>query len=61
MPALITDEMLQVYAVEAPWDRLGRALRERYEGVLDRIALYYPFRPDECDRWRALAEAVHTA
>ena len=61
MPALITDDMLRVYAVEAPWDALGRALRERYEGVLDRIALYYPFRPDERDRWRALAETVHTA
>ncbi len=61
MPALISDDMLRVYAVEAPWDELGRALHERYEGVLDRIALYYPFRPDECDRWRALGEAVHTA
>ncbi len=59
MPALITDEMLAVYAVEAPWEELGAALRARYEGVLDRIALYYPFRPDERDRWRTLIKAVH--
>lgn len=54
MPALISDEMLAVYAVEAPWDELADALRERYDGVLDRVALYYPFRPQEADRWRAL-------
>ncbi len=58
MPALITDEMLAVYAVEAPWERLGVALRERYEGILDRIALYYPFRSDEVDMWHNLINQV---
>src|SRR5262249_29536640 len=35
MGALITDEMMNVFAVEAPLDRIGTALRQRYEGVLD--------------------------
>ncbi len=56
MPALITDEMLHVYAVEAPWEQLGQALRNRYNGILDRIALYYPFRPEEADHWRMLIQ-----
>jgi probable F420-dependent oxidoreductase len=40
MAALITDEMLQVFAVEAPLDGLRAALDERYAGLLDRIAPY---------------------
>jgi probable F420-dependent oxidoreductase len=40
MAALITDEMLGVFAVEAPPDGLRAALDERYRGLLDRIAPY---------------------
>jgi probable F420-dependent oxidoreductase len=40
MAALITDEMLRAFAVEAPLDELAAALRERYAGLLDRIAPY---------------------
>ena len=39
MPALIGDEMLGEFAVEAAPDELGAALRERYSGLLDRVAL----------------------
>ncbi len=60
MGALVSDEMLDVYAVEAPLDRLGMALRRRYEGVLDRIGLYFPFVPGEMDdAWRSIIAAVH--
>lgn len=58
MPALITDEMLAVYALEAPWDSLAKALVSRYDGVLDRVALYYPFRPEEAEQWRLLVSQV---
>lgn len=61
MPALITDEMLHTYAVEAPWEDLGAALRKRYNGILDRIALYYPFQPKEAHRWHELLEALASA
>lgn len=40
MPALITDEVLERVAVVAPVDRLGAALRDRYDGRLDRVGLY---------------------
>jgi probable F420-dependent oxidoreductase len=59
MPGLITDEMLGAFAVEAAPDQLGSALRERYAGLIDRIALYVPFVPGERDAfWRTVVESV---
>ena len=59
MGALITDEMLAVFAVQAPLDRLGQALRARYDGVLDRVACYMPFVPGEWDDiWRTTIAAA---
>lgn len=59
MPALVSDEMLAAFAVEAAPDELGGALRERYEGLIDRIALYVPFVPGERDEfWRAVVESA---
>jgi probable F420-dependent oxidoreductase len=41
LPALVTPEMLDAFATRAPrYAELGRALRERYGGVLDRVGLY---------------------
>jgi probable F420-dependent oxidoreductase len=40
MAALITDEMLGAFAVEAPLDGLRAAVEERYRGLLDRVAPY---------------------
>jgi probable F420-dependent oxidoreductase len=61
MSALITDEMLDVFAVQAPLDRLGQAIRARYEGVLDRVCSYVPYAPGELDgTWREIAAAVRS-
>jgi probable F420-dependent oxidoreductase len=61
MGALISDEMLEVFAIEAPLDRLGQTLRARYHGVLDRVACYLPFVPGAWDdAWRDIAAAVHS-
>ena len=55
MPELITDEMLQAFAIEAAPDELGPALEERYEGLIDRVALYLPFVAGERGGfWRAV-------
>jgi probable F420-dependent oxidoreductase len=60
MGALISDEMIEVFAVQAPLDRLGQALRERYDGVLDRVACYLPYVPGELDdAWRDVVRVVH--
>ncbi len=39
----ITDEMLSEFAIVAPPDQLARCVRERYEGLLDRVSYYFPF------------------
>jgi probable F420-dependent oxidoreductase len=59
MPALVTDEMLAAFAVEAAPDEIGGALKERYEGLIGRVALYLPFVPGERDEfWRAVVESA---
>ena len=53
MPALITDEMLAAFTVEAAPAELGTALKDRYDGLIDRVALYIPFVEGERDEfWR---------
>jgi probable F420-dependent oxidoreductase len=62
MPALIGDEMLDVFAIQAPPEQLGQALRARYHGVLDRVACYMPFVPGEWDDiWRDVVAAAQAA
>jgi probable F420-dependent oxidoreductase len=58
MPALIDDEMLETFAVSAPLAKLAAPLRERYAGLLDRVALYRPFDEREPEAWRRLATEV---
>ncbi|HEX9680768.1 MAG TPA: TIGR03617 family F420-dependent LLM class oxidoreductase, partial [Anaerolineales bacterium] len=56
MGDLISEEMLEAFAVVAPWQDLGPALEHRYRGRAARLAVYLPFRPGERDEfWRDLA------
>ena len=53
MAEMISDEMLNEFAIVAPHNELARRVRERYEGLLDRIAYYFPFEPDVNEQlWR---------
>jgi probable F420-dependent oxidoreductase len=45
MADLITDEMVDTYAVTGSYDTIGRKIQERYAGLLDRTALYQPYQP----------------
>lgn len=59
MAALVSDEMLRAFAVEAPLPELADALRARYHGLLDRLAPYLPLeRRADRARVAALAEAL---
>jgi probable F420-dependent oxidoreductase len=59
MPKLITDAMLEAFAVEGAPDEIGPALKERYEGLLDRVSLYLPFEPGKNERfWKATRKEV---
>lgn len=43
MTRLITDEMLDTFAVSGTYEDIGRKLRDRYAGLLDRVSLYQPY------------------
>ena len=51
MPRLVTDEMLNEFAVVTEDGKLADELKKRYEGIADRLALYIPFVPGEKDDW----------
>lgn len=59
MAALVTDEMLATFGVEAPLDGLADALAARYGGLLDRLSPYLPLeRRTSRDELEALATAL---
>lgn len=60
MPMLITDAMLEHFAVTGSYDEIAQQAKARYEGLLDRVTFYVPFRPgmDE-DRWRSIIRIFH--
>src|SRR5215469_2534156 len=43
MSHLITDEILDEVAIGGTYETIGGKLREKYEGLLDRVALYQPY------------------
>ncbi len=51
MARLITDEMLDTFALCGTYETLGPRLRERYAGLLDRVSLYQPY-PAEASEQR---------
>ena len=60
---VITDEMLEHFAVVAPWDDLADRLLDRYRGTASRLVTYLGERqvrsdPDELARWGEVARAV---
>ena len=66
MAALVTDEMLEQYAVVAPWDEIANRLVERYAGVASRLVTYLAAEsirrdPAMLDRWGEVARAVRAA
>jgi probable F420-dependent oxidoreductase len=63
MAAAITDEMLEYYAVIAPWDEMADALIERYRGVAARLVMYLASEsiaqdPKALGKWGEIAKAV---
>ena len=62
MPALVTDEMLEHFAIWGPPDEAAARLREEYGGLADRLSTYDAFIPGQrLDVWRALLSGLRTA
>jgi probable F420-dependent oxidoreductase len=62
MPGVIPDDMVEEFAVVAPYDKVVDALKERYGGVCDRIGFGAPIRtPDDADAAKAIIKQLQTA
>lgn len=63
MSSLVTDEMLEHFAVVAPWDAMADALLERYRGLASRLVMYLGedslnADPANRGRWAEIARVV---
>lgn len=55
MPSLISDEMLETFALVCAPTKVAEGLSSRYAGWIDRLAIYLPFVPGERDAfWQTL-------
>lgn len=62
MADLITDEMLDLFAVSGRFEEIGEKIRERYRGLYDRTQLYPSFQPSLDDpRWPTVLSAFERA
>lgn len=60
LSALIPDEMVREVAVVAPVEGLAAAIRDRYDGVLQRIGFYMPVPPElDEEGWTGLVSEIH--
>ncbi len=58
MFSLVTDEILETFCLVSDEASLPDRLKERYDGLADRLTLYSPFTPGERDSfWKRLVEA----
>jgi len=63
LEALITDEMLEHYAVVGPWDTIADTLIDRYGDLAERVISYLTVddltqNPENLGRWGEIARAV---
>lgn len=58
MPDVISDEVLEIFAVIANPGELPAALKARYQGIADRLSLYKPLLPGDIrDFWEPFVKA----
>ena len=50
MAELIDDEVVDTFAVVGPLRQLAEAVRQRFDGVVDRFCFYTPYATDP-DEW----------
>ena len=58
MDEVVTDDIVDTFAIEAPIDELGDEIHRTYGNVVDRVLLSYDFDGEEY--WRTVVEDVHT-
>jgi probable F420-dependent oxidoreductase len=56
----VTDDMLEVFTVSGTYDQIAAKVKANYEGLLDRVAFYFPYRSGESDeQWREVTKAFN--
>jgi probable F420-dependent oxidoreductase len=58
MGDLITDDILNAFAVVAPLDQVATEVRNRFEGLIDRFSFYAPYKVDP-DMWKGVLAGFH--
>jgi probable F420-dependent oxidoreductase len=58
MAAQISDDMLDAFAVGGQGEELGSALRQRYQGLADRINLYRPLQLGAERNWQPILKGL---
>jgi probable F420-dependent oxidoreductase len=59
MGELISDEMLEAFAVVCPIDEVAARVKARFGDVVDRFSFYAPYKM-EPELWKAVLEGFHT-
>ena len=55
MPGEISDEMVDTFSVSGGPDEIAAKVKERYQGLLDRVSPYFPPRtPKDRERWQTI-------
>jgi hypothetical protein len=58
MGDLITDDILDTFAVVAEPEKLAAAIQARYGDIVQRLSFYAPYESDP-DRWKAVMDDLH--
>ena len=57
----ISDEMMAEYTITGSPQEMPGLIKGRYNGLLDRVAFYYPYQPGQDEkRWRDVEAFVET-
>lgn len=57
----IPDAVVDAVVLWGSYEEIGQALRVRYEGLVDRVASYWPFTPEERAGWKRMCAAFNTS
>ncbi|HVB90544.1 MAG TPA: LLM class F420-dependent oxidoreductase [Acidimicrobiales bacterium] len=60
MGELISDEMLDAFAVVCPIEQVADQVKARYGNAVDRFSFYAPYKMDP-EQWKAVLEGFHSA
>ena len=61
LPSQVPQGVLDAIVVRGSYEAIGHELRTRYDGLLDRVASYWPFKPAERAGWARMVKAFHSA